>query len=55
MANSADDQRLQLVEQGKGQYSLPLKLVDAGKWIAEIYIERGKDTYLMQQPITVAE
>jgi hypothetical protein len=55
MANSADDQRLQLVEQGKGQYGLPLNLKDAGKWIAEIYIERGQDTYRMQQPITVAE
>ncbi len=55
MANSADDQRLQMVEQGNGQYSLPLSLENAGNWIAEVYVERGKDTYLLQQPITVAE
>lgn len=55
MANSADDQRLQMAEQGKGQYSLPLSLGNAGNWIAEVYVERGNDTYLLQQPITVAE
>ncbi len=55
MANSADDQRLQLTEQAAGKYALPLKLADAGNWIAEIYIERGADTYLMQQPVSVGE
>lgn len=55
MANSADDRRLQLTEQGNGQYGLSLSLGDAGRWIAEIRAERGADTYLMQQPVNVAE
>jgi hypothetical protein len=55
MANSADDRRLQLEDRGDGSYAIHLNLADAGNWISEIYIERGEDSYLMQQPITVAE
>lgn len=55
MANSADDRRMELSERGAGDYGTDLKLADAGNWIAEIYIERGQDTYLMQQPVSVAE
>lgn len=55
MASSADDRRLQLEARGNGSYGIHLNLADAGNWIAEIYIERGKDSYLMQQPIAVAE
>lgn len=55
MANSADDRRLQLEDRGNGNYAILLNLANAGNWITEIYIERGQDSYLMQQPITVAE
>lgn len=55
MANSADDRRLEVEELAPGEYGIDLNLADAGNWIAEIYIERGEDTYLMQQPVRVAE
>jgi hypothetical protein len=55
MANSADDRRLQLSERGNGDYGIQLNLADAGNWIAEIYVERGQDTYLLQQPVRVSE
>lgn len=55
MANSADDRRLQLVDQGQGKYATRLELASAGKWIAEIFIERGQDSYLMQQAVVIAE
>lgn len=55
MANSADDRRLEMTPHGDGQYTIQLTLADAGNWIAEIYIERGQDSYLMQQPIIVAQ
>lgn len=55
MANSADDRRLELSPQGNGGYGTKLSLGDAGNWIAEIYIERGQDSYLIQQPLTVSE
>lgn len=55
MANSSDDRRLLLEDRGNGNYGTSLRLADAGNWIAEIYIERGKDSYLIQQPVSVAE
>lgn len=55
MANSHDDRRFDLQERKGGEYAIGLNLTNAGKWIADIYIERGKDSYLMQQPVTVAE
>lgn len=55
MANSMDDRRFELKEGKRGEYSVALKLANAGKWIADIYIERGKDSYVMQQPVIVAE
>lgn len=55
MANSADDRRLGLAAQGDGDYATQLTLADAGNWIAEIYIERGRDSYLIQQPVIVAK
>lgn len=55
MANSADDRRLELAPQGNGSYGTQLSLSDAGNWIVEVYIERGQDSYLIQQPLTVTE
>ncbi len=55
MANSMDDRRFELTEGRGGEYTVELKLANAGKWIADLYIERGKDSYVMQQPVTVAE
>lgn len=55
MANSKDDRKLQVAEQGAGSYAAQISLGDAGNWIAEIYIERGQDSYLIQRPLTVSE
>jgi hypothetical protein len=55
MANSLDDRRFELREDKGGEYAVTIKLANAGKWIADIYIERGKDSYVMQQPVIVAE
>ncbi len=55
MANSKDDLKLELAERAPGEYAAQISLADAGNWIAEIYIERGEDSYLLQQPLTVSE
>jgi hypothetical protein len=55
MANSADDRKVEMAATGAGTYGAELKLGDAGNWIVEIYVERGQDSYLVQQPLTVAE
>ena len=54
MAKSADDQRLSLTEKGQGNYSASVLLDDPGNWIAEVFVERGKDSYLIQHPLIVA-
>lgn len=55
MANSLDDQRLNLQERAPGEYAVGILLANAGKWIADIDIERGEDRFILQQPVTVAE
>lgn len=55
MANSLDDRRFELKEAQAGEYAVALNLANAGKWIADIYIERGSESHVMQQPVTVAE
>jgi hypothetical protein len=55
MANSKHDRRLQLEARGNGSYGVHLTLESAGNWIAEIYVERGEDSYLVQQPLTIKE
>ena len=55
IANSQDDQSLQLVARGEGRYAAMLKLENAGNWLVEIQVERGKDTYLQQLPLIVGQ
>lgn len=55
MANSHDDRHFDLQEHKDGEYSITLNLVNAGNWIADIYIERGQDSFVMQHPVTIAE
>jgi len=55
MANSKDDRKMELEPHGNGTYVGKLNLTDAGNWIVEIYVERGEDNHLIQQPLTVAE
>lgn len=55
MANSRDDRRFDLLERQAGDYVVELKLANAGKWIADLYVERAQDSHVMQQPVTVSE
>ncbi len=55
MANSLDDRRYDLLEGKDGEYAVTIAVANAGKWIADLYIERGKDSYVMQLPVIVAE
>ncbi|MCX7628478.1 MAG: FixH family protein [Methylophilaceae bacterium] len=54
LANSRDDRRVQLDPVGEGRYATTLHLTNAGKWMAEIYVERAQETYLFQRPFVVA-
>lgn len=55
MANSQDDRRFELQERKDGEYAIALALTSSGNWIADIYIERGQDSFMLKQPVTVAE
>lgn len=49
VANSRDDQSLQLTETEPGLYRAELILPDAGRWLAEIIIEKDEHYYRRQQ------
>lgn len=51
VANSRDDQSLQLVETEPGLYKGELMLPDAGRWLTEIIIQKGDDNFRRQQQI----
>lgn len=51
VANSRDDQSLQLAETEPGLYQGELLLPDAGRWLAEITIQKEDDSYRRQQQI----
>jgi nitrogen fixation protein FixH/small basic protein len=51
VANSRDDQSLQLVEKEPGIYYGEILLPDAGRWLAEIIIEKNDDYYRRQQQL----
>lgn len=53
MADSRDDRKLALKEADPGIYRAEITLPDAGRWLSELYIERGQDQYLKQQSLFV--
>lgn len=53
MANSQDDRKLELIPGAAGEYRAEIMLPDPGRWIAEIRIERGRDSYQTQRPLLV--
>ncbi|TSA48997.1 MAG: nitrogen fixation protein FixH [Nitrosomonadales bacterium] len=55
MANSQDDRKFELTPISPGVFHAGITLPDAGRWIAEMYVQRGQDSYLAQQPLVVAE
>ena len=55
MANSHDDHKLNLQEIKPGVYQTDVLLQDAGRWIAELHIERGTDSFISQQTLFVSE
>lgn len=55
MADSHDDHKLELQEIKPGIYQTEIRLQDAGRWIAELHIEHGQDSFISQQTLFVAE
>lgn len=53
MANSADDKRLKLTPGTDGKFSGQLTLPDPGRWVIEINVSKGADTYVTQRSLTV--
>src|SRR5690606_12102276 len=51
VANSRDDQSLHLKETEPGLYQGELTLPDAGRWLAEIVIQKDDDNYRRQQQL----
>lgn len=55
MANSKDDRQLVLQPAGAGEYQADVMLPDAGRWVVEIHIERGKDIFHTKRSLLVNE
>lgn len=55
MANSKDDRQIVLQPANAGEYQADIVLPDAGRWIVEIHIERGKDTFHTKRSLLVNE
>ena len=53
MANSKDDRKLQFKPGANGDLLVEVNLSDPGRWLADVYIERGKDTYQVQRSLLV--
>ena len=53
MANSMDDLKLEFRQTGPGIYQATVVLRDEGRWLAELNIERGQDTYIKQESLFV--
>lgn len=54
IARSADDRVITLTPTGGGDYTTTLVLDQAGNWVAEVSVERGQESYLLQRPLTVS-
>jgi nitrogen fixation protein FixH len=55
IADPRGDRRIELAVKAPGVFYGSLTFNDAGRWVAEIYVKRGKDSYLTQLPFIVAE
>ena len=55
IADPRGDHQIDLAISSPGVFHATTTFPDAGRWIAEIYVKRGKDTYLTQRPFIVAE
>ncbi|ADQ85239.1 FixH family protein [Methylovorus sp. MP688] len=53
MANSRDDQKFSLSEVSPGVYQTTMTLNDSGRWILDLYIQHGEDTYIKQQTLYI--
>lgn len=53
MANSLDDRKLTLEPVTPGVYQAEVILPEAGRWLAELYIQQGENRYLKQQQLFV--
>ncbi len=53
MANSLDDRQFAFTEVADGVYQAQMNLPDAGRWISELHIQHGEDSYLKQKTIDV--
>ena len=53
MADSRDDHSLELQSTGPGEYQAEITLADAGRWVSEIHVERGKDVYHTKRSLLV--
>lgn len=51
VANSRDDQSVEMLETEQGLYQTELLLPDAGRWLAEINIQKDDDQYRRQQQL----
>jgi FixH len=55
LANHNDDIQVELAQAGPSTYGTQVTLPASGNWVASFLIERGKDTYQMQQSLQVAD
>lgn len=55
MANSRDDRRLRLSAAGDGMFVGELTLQNPGRWLFQIEVRRGQDTFLEKQSLFVDE
>jgi hypothetical protein len=55
LANHKDDIQVELTQTAPGIYGAQVTLPASGNWFAGIFIERGKDTYQMQQSLQVSD
>ncbi len=53
MANSKDDRSMELKSSVPGEYQGEILLSDAGRWVVEIHIERGKDVFHTKKSLLV--
>lgn len=55
MANSEDDRQFALTPAAEGTFSGDLLLPDPGRWLIEVVVERGQDSFAMQHSLNIEE
>ncbi len=53
LANSRDDQQFVFKETSAGNYQASMSLPDAGRWLSELHIQLGVNSFLKQLPVEV--